>query len=104
MMASNPLLMPGNLPAQFIGHGVNGRVHVRSVTRGVNLMPGDMNGHLSKVFGFLDVQHYVGTRHVIIMPDNMADFLTDMVPQGVRDIKMLASNNDVHENLLCHQS
>tara|TARA_Y100000310_G_scaffold271875_1_gene286581 strand:+ start:951 stop:1265 length:315 start_codon:yes stop_codon:yes gene_type:complete len=104
MMVSNPFLMPGNLPVQFIGHGVNGSVHVGSVARGVNPMPGNVNGHLSKVFGFLNVQHHVGTRYMIVMPGNTADFLIDMVPQGVRDLKMLASNNYVHENLLCHRS
>lgn len=84
------------LTVEFVDQQVDGRVHVLMFRIGYDLATGDAQGSFDLLLQFLDLHDHLNIGDLVEMALQTAQFLADIVAQGVGHIQLMATDVDLH--------
>lgn len=81
-----------DLPIQFVGEAVNGRVHIRILCLDENILTAQMHVGFYRVPEFFDCHNHADVDYVVEMTFDAVDFGNDIVANSGGDLQMMAGN------------
>jgi hypothetical protein len=90
------LLVPQNLPIQFIDQSVDRGIQITVRFSGMDFRTIHLHRGLCFLRQFLDRQNHMNVDHVLEMPFDFLEFLGDVVPQSVGQFDVMARDTDLH--------
>jgi len=84
------------LTVEFIGQQVDGSVHILVFGVGDDFAAGDVQGGFDLLFEFLDLHGHLYVGDLVEVAFQSAQFLADIVTQGVGHIQLMSTDVDLH--------